>query len=310
MDNAMNQADFIDQDGDPDGIGGPAEIKAQLLVGENTGSCEQPDEPPMDQAPQNKLKRPRPQSIDDIHMDPAAQAIVDRLTSKSNQREAELETWNAKLEVVNKRIEDEDKRAQAVPQEQRRGRPGSWGRSKEEITVWFLRDWQLRIRNSRPTNNLSKQRLMVIQGLNKQERKKKRFDRHPFKVLSKEEADDIDFHGTGTRGLSGIGELMAAPVDLAESLGEPTYGFDPLDPGGKVDCEYVIKIEDGPMFSVYAYKSTSLYDPTLPRPEEFWALRQICGFSIGGSCNDQGFCNDQHEILRWVSEILGFITSP
>ena len=80
-------------------------------------------------------------------------------------------------------------------------------------------------------------------------------------------------------GSSLIGYVNIAPAKLLDIFGEPEDGDD-----CKVSGEYVFALEDDPDFgfTLYDWKSTSLYDGGDPTPEDFWASEYPYEFHIGG----------------------------
>lgn len=88
--------------------------------------------------------------------------------------------------------------------------------------------------------------------------------------------EDADMCGTCK-----IGEYRISPAILVRAFGEPNSTGD----GYKVDAEYLFSDEEGNVYSLYAYKATSLYDAELPTPEAFWQKGSPQEFSIGGSAD-------------------------
>jgi len=72
-------------------------------------------------------------------------------------------------------------------------------------------------------------------------------------------------------------EVMLAPAALLAVLGEPEQ--DNTD-GAKLSKCWLF-VRDDKVFTLYDWKSTSLYDSELWSPEEFWNCKEPCDFNIG-----------------------------
>ncbi len=81
------------------------------------------------------------------------------------------------------------------------------------------------------------------------------------------------------------GECLISPARLVEVFGKPSESD-----GYKVSGEYTFhNPETGEAFTLYDWKSTTLYDDyegnPAPTPEEFWASTEQYPFHIGGRGN-------------------------
>ena len=81
------------------------------------------------------------------------------------------------------------------------------------------------------------------------------------------------------------GSCRVSPARLVEVFGEPSESD-----GYKVSGEFTfIDRETGESFTLYDWKSTTLYDyagePGVPTPAEFWASSEQYEFHIGGPGN-------------------------
>lgn len=95
-------------------------------------------------------------------------------------------------------------------------------------------------------------------------------------------------------GTSRIGEVSVAPAKLKAVFG-PSESSD----GYKVSGEYIFVDKKGTPFTVYDYKSTSLYDEDNPSPDAFWNATVPMEFSVGG--NDRTKVN---EFKAWLLDKL------
>jgi hypothetical protein len=83
--------------------------------------------------------------------------------------------------------------------------------------------------------------------------------------------------------------ISVAPSTLVRAFGEPTTCDE-----YKVSGEYLFEDCDGNVFTIYDWKSTSLYDDNLMSPSRFWAQDYECEINIGGKV-----CAT--EFLTWLS---------
>jgi len=68
------------------------------------------------------------------------------------------------------------------------------------------------------------------------------------------------------------------PCDLIKTFGSPDTSDE-----YKVSGEYCFQNEDNEIFTIYDWKSTSLYDKDYPTPKCFWEFDGLVEFSIGGT---------------------------
>jgi len=61
------------------------------------------------------------------------------------------------------------------------------------------------------------------------------------------------------------GRIEISPKRLTEVFGQPS-----VSDGYKTSGQYVFTSESGDVFTLYDWKSTSLYDDEMVSPEEFW----------------------------------------
>ena len=80
----------------------------------------------------------------------------------------------------------------------------------------------------------------------------------------------------GTSGTSS--QLRIAPTTLRRLFGEP----DNSD-GYKVSGEYEFINDEGHVFTVYDWKSTSLYDDCYPNPSDIWMSDKPFCFRVGSN---------------------------
>jgi hypothetical protein len=80
-----------------------------------------------------------------------------------------------------------------------------------------------------------------------------------------------------------VGEVEVAPRFLTERFGVPEKG-DEL----RVSGSYTFKSASGKIFTLYEYKSTTVWatDEGLPTPEAFWRETKAQTLSIGSRGND------------------------
>lgn len=106
---------------------------------------------------------------------------------------------------------------------------------------------------------------------------------------------DLDDKGGGT---SRMGQMEIAPTDLVLAFGSPGESD-----GYKVSGEYTFHDEEsGVVFTLYDWKSTSLYDDSLPSPEELWAETGLVQINIGG--NHKG---DVEEFKRMIRQHIEWV---
>ena len=88
-----------------------------------------------------------------------------------------------------------------------------------------------------------------------------------------------------------VADLKVAPVELIRALGAPHRRADAY----KVSGVYCF-VEGSRVFTVYDWKSTSLYSEELPSPLSFWNGQSKECLSIGGNCEDVV------DFKRWILE--------
>lgn len=99
-------------------------------------------------------------------------------------------------------------------------------------------------------------------------------------------------------GTSRMGEIVIAPIDLILAFGQPGESD-----GYKVSGEYTFHDEEsGIVFTMYDWKSTSLYDSDYPSPEQLWSSNTPITINIGG--NHKG---DVEEFKRLILSHIKWI---
>jgi hypothetical protein len=91
-----------------------------------------------------------------------------------------------------------------------------------------------------------------------------------------------------TDGTHNIGHINLSPAQLVERFGKPKKCDE-----YKVSGQYTFVDDSARVYTLYDYKSTSLYndfidqgiESELPTPEEFWAAGKPYDFQIGGKKN-------------------------
>ena len=90
-----------------------------------------------------------------------------------------------------------------------------------------------------------------------------------------------------------VGYIEAQPFVLVAVFGKPHESD-----GYKVSGEYVFSNDRGEVFTLYDWKSTSLYfGPGAPTPEEFWESDVVHELNIGGK-------TDAKEFIEWFVETV------
>lgn len=79
------------------------------------------------------------------------------------------------------------------------------------------------------------------------------------------------------------------------------FGMPEESDGHKSSGDWIFESNKGDVFTIYDWKSTSLYDSSLPSVDEFRRSPAIVTFSVGGRGNASDF-------LMWVSWRLNEIT--
>lgn len=95
---------------------------------------------------------------------------------------------------------------------------------------------------------------------------------------------NADVNGTHLQG-----HIEASYQDLEKAFGKPIESD-----GHKVSGEWIF-VSNGEVFTLYDWKSTSLYDPCLPSVQSFRANKEKTTFNIGGRTNAANF-------IKWLEE--------
>lgn len=100
---------------------------------------------------------------------------------------------------------------------------------------------------------------------------------------------DLDIAGTAL-----LAEVSLTPRYLALSYGPPDAGD-----GIRVSGIYAFVSDAGEVFTVYDYKTTSLWDPdgSLPAPEAFWSSDDAVTLSVGGHST-----SDYSAFVQWLED--------
>jgi len=102
---------------------------------------------------------------------------------------------------------------------------------------------------------------------------------------------------TRMEGFLGMSYLLShytvAPARLVEAFGTPGESD-----GCKTSGEYVFTDKAGKCFTLYDWKSTSLYEGCGPSPSDFWASEAPYEFHIGGN---EG--TDVLEAAEWLDNL-------
>ncbi|MDD2735231.1 MAG: hypothetical protein PHF56_14940 [Desulfuromonadaceae bacterium] len=80
---------------------------------------------------------------------------------------------------------------------------------------------------------------------------------------------------------SWVDNIEVAPAEFVRIFGGPPRRLDSF----KVSGLYTF-VKDDKVFTVYDWKSTSLWGEDLPSPLAFWNSRSKAVLSIGGNCED------------------------
>lgn len=88
-----------------------------------------------------------------------------------------------------------------------------------------------------------------------------------------------------------------APANIVLAFGEPTWKANSSNSGdGKVSREYFFKDSEGYITGIWDYKSTELYDNSLPTPTQFWKSNNLEILSIVGADNEK----KNEAFMQWV----------
>lgn len=95
-------------------------------------------------------------------------------------------------------------------------------------------------------------------------------------------------------GTTWAADLEAVPALIVQRFGAPQDRGDQF----KISGRYIFVDEDHRVFTLYDWKSTSLFDTACPQPLRFWNSNQIQTLSVG-SLED-----DATDFKRWLIEQL------
>jgi len=79
------------------------------------------------------------------------------------------------------------------------------------------------------------------------------------------------------------------------------FGMPEESDGHKSSGDWIFESNKGDVFTIYDWKSTNLYDPSLPSVDTFRRSPAVVPFSVGG-------VNDASDFLSWVSWRLNEVT--
>ena len=97
---------------------------------------------------------------------------------------------------------------------------------------------------------------------------------------------DANANGTSLKG-----HITTTYMQLCSIFGEPVESDE-----FKVSGEWMFEDEQGNTFTVYDWKSTSLYDSDLPSVEDFRSNQNPTTFNIGGSVS-------AYEFIAWLEDM-------
>jgi hypothetical protein len=100
-------------------------------------------------------------------------------------------------------------------------------------------------------------------------------------------------HGQGSS-LKGYAVLV--PSKLVAVFGKPGDSD-----SYKVSGQYRFETPNGGLITLYDWKSTSLYDPDYPDPEEIWSSDKPFEFNVGGDSDGKA---QFEEFLLWIEAQL------
>lgn len=104
------------------------------------------------------------------------------------------------------------------------------------------------------------------------------------------------YHLNNNASISGthlVGEINTSPRLLLKAFGIPNTREDSY----KVSGSYTFIDDYGEVFTLYDWKSTSLYDPEYENPIDFWCNDVSQCFHIGGNTDCSNF-------LKWINAKL------
>lgn len=94
---------------------------------------------------------------------------------------------------------------------------------------------------------------------------------------------------------SWVDSIKIPPAEFVRIFGGPPRRWDSF----KVSGLYTF-VKGDKVFTVYDWKSTSLWGKDLPSPLTFWNSRSVAELSIGSNCEDAA------EFRSWLLQRLGY----
>ena len=85
-----------------------------------------------------------------------------------------------------------------------------------------------------------------------------------------------------TTGIGGMDEIEVPPARVVEVFGTPPSRGDEYKTSG----EYIFRDEAGRVFTLSDWKATSLWDPSFPTPEQYWARTEPDELTISAVGDD------------------------
>ncbi|NNF66084.1 MAG: hypothetical protein HKM98_01095 [Gammaproteobacteria bacterium] len=100
-----------------------------------------------------------------------------------------------------------------------------------------------------------------------------------------------------TKDLKFAGTYLVDEVELTPRFLKLQFGLPDNGDGIRVSNWYAFESDAGEVFTIYDYKSTTLWDPDsdLPTPEEFWSSDRIETLSVGGKED-----TDHKAFVDWI----------
>lgn len=95
-------------------------------------------------------------------------------------------------------------------------------------------------------------------------------------------------------GTAWAADFEAVPTRIVQRFGTPRDRADQF----KISGRYIFVDDDHKVFTLYDWKSTSLFDTSLPAPLRFWNSNEVQQFSVG-SLDD-----DASDFKRWLLQQL------
>jgi len=97
-------------------------------------------------------------------------------------------------------------------------------------------------------------------------------------------------------GTAWVADVEAIPTDVIQAFGAPHDRGDQF----KISGRYIFVDDDHRVFTLYDWKSTSLFDTSCPSPIRFWNSSEIQDFSVGSMEDDA--TDFKHWLLEQMSE--------